>query len=787
MQITADIEELLSLGYRIATENNFVALFDMILDKCIDFTDADGGSLYIEAEGSLKHLLDINRTLDADSKKSSIEADKIAAGPDDTDIFTYCYHNPENLLNIPDIYLDERFDITEIKKFDEENDYRTQSVLMIPILEPDQSVLGVMMLYNCLDDERNIIPFSSDYEKLVKSLTAQMANTLTSMILIQDQEELLESFVECMTTAIDARTPYNGKHTKHVARYCQAITDYMNVLYTRDAIDRYITPNEQEQLLLAAKLHDIGKMITPREILNKATRLGEKYSDLRNKLEKIRLRIKIDMLERKMQIELWQEEDELLGRFLDQLDTLNTSGFLTDEQIAFIDQMGEKYYEDFDGTITPYLDENEKYSLHIRKGTLTEEEREIVKRHVTYTAQMLSKINFYDKYDRVVAIASNHHEYIDGSGYPRGLKDGQLDLLTRIMTVCDIFDSLTADDRPYKKKLTLEKALSILNEMAQEGKLDSGIVLIVSDYMSKHFKELSAQMKEEELREKEAEERSYSDFQADGKRMEEQERAIRDEAIPDDEVGITVTEELLDIDVPFATLPQADKVPEKKSGKSDMIGRTLAPDEAIEAISKSGGQGKKQEEPGTKEKQDADNDKSEGKAGTAAQDGKADENLEGTQKRRTAESVNEEIRARNEELERTKAEENGKSVVMDEIPRSGKPRSRKGKKSKGTGTTLNLEETMDNEGAGSTAASSSEPTPESMPGSVQSEQKEDEKQQSSAGTMNSGLEDLPFLDDDLLELDGNKEEDPNPFARHRAAEVMPSAGNPMLAGRAGGN
>ncbi|MBR4542721.1 MAG: HD domain-containing protein [Lachnospiraceae bacterium] len=730
-----------------------MALFDMILDKCIDFTDADGGSLYIEAEGSLKHLLDINRTLDADSKKSSIEADKIAAGPDDTDIFTYCYHNPENLLNIPDIYLDERFDITEIKKFDEENDYRTQSVLMIPILEPDQSVLGVMMLYNCLDNERNIIPFSSDYEKLVKSLTAQMANTLTSMILIQDQEELLESFVECMTTAIDARTPYNGKHTKHVARYCQAITDYMNVLYTRDAIDRYITPNEQEQLLLAAKLHDIGKMITPREILNKATRLGEKYSDLRNKLEKIRLRIKIDMLEHKMQIELWQEEDELLGKFLDQLDTLNTSGFLTDEQIAFIDQMGEKFYEDFDGTITPYLDENEKHSLHIRKGTLTEEEREIVKRHVTYTAQMLSKINFYDKYDRVVAIASNHHEYIDGSGYPRGLKDGQLDLLTRIMTVCDIFDSLTADDRPYKKKLTLHKALSILNEMGKEGKLDSGIVLIVNDYMSKHFDELSAQMKEEELREKEEEERSYFDFQADGKRMEEQERAIRDEAIPDDEVGITVTEELLDIDIPFSGISSADKQLDKKPEKDDVIGRTLAPS----------GQEKKKEKSESKELQAGDKSKAANNDGEA--EGKEN------QKRRTAESVNEEIRARNEELERTKAEEVGKSVVMDEIPRSGKPRSRKGKKSKGTGTTLDLEATKDNESAGNTVK----------------DKQEEEKQSTPVAPMNDGLENLPFLDDRLLDLEDDKEEDPNPFARHRAAEVLPSAGNPMLAGRAGEN
>jgi hypothetical protein len=276
---------------------------------------------------------------------------------------------------------------------------------------------------------------------------------------------------------------------------------------------------------MAAMLHDIGKMITPREVLNKATRLGEGYSDLKNKLEKIRLKMKIDMLENKMQIELWQEEDQLLEKFLEQLDTFNTAGFLTDEQIAFIDKMAEKKFEDFDGSVIHYLTENENRALHIRKGTLTEDERETVQRHVIYTAQMLSKINFYGKYDKVMDIAANHHEYIDGSGYPRGLKDEQLDLLTRLITVCDIFDSLTADDRPYKKKMTLDQALEVLAEMVDEGKLDAGIVRIVSDYMKKNFDKLISEMKEEEIREKEIEEIAFGNIQSDGARMEEQEKA----------------------------------------------------------------------------------------------------------------------------------------------------------------------------------------------------------------------------------------------------------------------
>lgn len=525
MQITEDIDRLLDLGYNIATEGNFYTLFDMILDSCVKFTNADGGTLYIAAEGKLKHLLDINRTLDSDNKKSSIEADKMDAADDDRDIFTYCYRHPEDMLNIPDIYSDDRFDINSIKQFDKKHSYLTQSVLVAPILEPGQDVLGVMMLYNCMDVGRNIIPFDTDYERMVQSLTAQMANTLTNMILIQDQEELLGSFVECMTTAIDARTPYNGKHTKHVARYCEEITDHINALHTRGDIDVFISPNDQEQLHMAAMLHDIGKMITPREVLNKATRLGEGYSDLKNKLEKIRLKMKIDMLENKMQIELWQEEDQLLEKFLEQLDTFNTAGFLTDEQIAFIDKMAEKKFEDFDGSVIHYLTENENRALHIRKGTLTEDERETVQRHVIYTAQMLSKINFYGKYDKVMDIAANHHEYIDGSGYPRGLKDEQLDLLTRLITVCDIFDSLTADDRPYKKKMTLDQALEVLAEMVDEGKLDAGIVRIVSDYMKKNFDKLISEMKEEEIREKEIEEIAFGNIQSDGARMEEQEKA----------------------------------------------------------------------------------------------------------------------------------------------------------------------------------------------------------------------------------------------------------------------
>ncbi|MCR5250470.1 MAG: HD domain-containing protein [Lachnospiraceae bacterium] len=500
---------LLEIGYSMATETNFYTLFDTILDACIRYTNADGGTLYMvdyededdedaaeETSVRLVHLLDRNRTLDAQGEHITASQADMASiitqktrDLSDSNLFSYTYRNCK-MLNIADIYEVKGFDVREIREFDARHSYRTKSILMAPINVKNQKILGVMMLYNSMNEAGEVGPFSRDCERVVASLSAQMANTLTSIMLLEDTEAQLGSFVNSLVTAIDNKTPYNANHTRNVKRYCMKVVDLINAKHTRgDIQDIFIGQNDRDQLSMAALLHDIGKLITPREVLNKATRLGTAYEGLRARLEKIQLLKKIDMLEKRLDPADWSSENLKIENFLNSLDDMNCCDFLTDEVIARVDEIGALVYKTPDGHEIPYLTKEEKDFLHIRKGTLTDEERELVHEHVVYTDLILRDIKFTDKYNKVRRIAACHHEYLDGSGYPNGIKGDELDILTRILTACDIFDSLTADDRPYKKPHDGPSAVNILKKMAKDGQLDERIVGYIEECLVKETPE----------------------------------------------------------------------------------------------------------------------------------------------------------------------------------------------------------------------------------------------------------------------------------------------------------
>lgn len=484
LQITEEINDILELGYSLSTERYYLKLFDLILDGCMKFTNADGGNLYIEDNGRLKQLIFVNRSLGLYRGRGGEPIDNVEIDIKSHNLMAYTATHQEN-LNIPDIYKEKEFEILAIKEFDALNNYRTQSLLTVPIFEPGKKVIGVMQLTNCMDDAGNVIPFSDEYVKMVNSLTAQMAIALTNMMLIQELEELLFSFVESLTTAIDARTPYNANHTVNVANYCKEVVDYINALHTRGEYEYFIDKNDRDQLYMAAMLHDIGKMITPRGVLNKATRMGDKFDSLMNKLEKISLMMKIDKLEGRMDAAEWAMADLRLSNFRAELPGMNIRERLTENEMYRIKEMASRSYTMQDGTVIPYLDEEEVKAMTIEKGTLTFEERKIVEQHVEFTEKMLSKIQFNERYDKVKEIASDHHEYLNGSGYPNHKTAEDLGILTRILTIVDIYDSLTSTDRPYKGPVPLHKALDILESMANEGKLDAELVRIISDYMKK--------------------------------------------------------------------------------------------------------------------------------------------------------------------------------------------------------------------------------------------------------------------------------------------------------------
>lgn len=482
IHIDNDIKQILELGQALAKEKYFFKLFDLILDGCMKFTSADSGTFYASDNGKLKAVIYKNRTLEARLGPGIVHSDEETIDMNTRNIVAYTIAR-RKIVRVDDIYAEKNFEILKLKEFDANYKYRTKSLMIIPIIDANNRIDGVIQLGNCINEFGEVVPFPEEYEVLVSSLTSQMATTMSNMMLIQELEDLLESFVEAMTTAIDARTPYNANHTINVAEICIDFADYINGLYTRGEYNGFINDNQKEQLYMAAMLHDLGKMITPREVLNKATRLGNLFDNLLNKLEKIRLNLKIDMLEGKIDRTDWAMQDLRLCNFIADLPGMNIRGVLSEDDQNRIKEMGKKTYRDNEGNEIPYLNEEEKQALAIVKGTLTDQEREIVQQHVVYSEKMLEKIKFNDKYNLVKSIASSHHEYLDGSGYPKGLKADQISSLTRILTIADIYDSLTSNDRPYKGVVPVNRALDILQAMVNEGKLDKNLVRIFVDFI----------------------------------------------------------------------------------------------------------------------------------------------------------------------------------------------------------------------------------------------------------------------------------------------------------------
>ena len=294
----------------------------------------------------------------------------------------------------------------------------------------------------------------------------------------EEMQKMLFSMADSMAVAIEGRTPYNANHTRNVAKRSVSMVDYINKLHREGKTKLHFSENDKNQLYLAAMLHDIGKMDIPTEVMDKPIRLGSKIKGLRDRLCIISLNIKLDMMnDRSDKAEASQELCDI-ERFLACLDGFDSGRALKDEEIAFIDDFGNRIYRGKEGDEIPYLTQAELEDLHIKFGTLSDRERELMKKHVVFTDNILSQVYFGKEFDKVNRIAADHHELLNGSGYPNKKKDEELDALTRIITVMDIFDSLVADDRPYKKAKPVSVAFEILEEDVAAGKLDKEIVEI---------------------------------------------------------------------------------------------------------------------------------------------------------------------------------------------------------------------------------------------------------------------------------------------------------------------
>ena len=279
------------------------------------------------------------------------------------------------------------------------------------------------------------------------------------------------SFTEAMAAAIDERTPYNASHTRNVAKYCGMMADYINVLHKKGKEKEHFSQNRREQLVMGALMHDIGKIAVPLEVMNKATRLGGREEEIKRRLDIIRLKAEVRYLQGEKDEAWYKDIEEKIGAALDITEKVNSAGFVDEATREELKKVLDYKYEE-----EPFFTEGEKEALSIVKGTLTDEERKVMESHVTITKRILSKVHFNKYFQNSPILAGQHHECLNGKGYPDGLTAEELSTDARIMAVADICDALLATDRPYKKPIPMEKAFDIMRDMAKEERIDGKLV-----------------------------------------------------------------------------------------------------------------------------------------------------------------------------------------------------------------------------------------------------------------------------------------------------------------------
>lgn len=483
------LQKILDIGIALSKERDPDELLSAIVDTAMEITNCDGGSLYVLKDDGLHFAVmktkskGVNRVF-AEHFFGSHEGDTDEDNCTDKMLLPPIPFKEENVcaytaihkksLNIEDVYDSSLFDFSGPKSNDKKNNYRTKSMVTIPMINHRDEVIGVMQLLNAMDENSEIISFSDDDERIISSLASQTAICLSNMIFMKELDKQIWSFTEALTEAIDMRTPYNGNHTKHVAKYVEMIADYINDLHDKGEEELSFSDEHKAQIVMAAYLHDIGKMITPVKVMNKETRLQHQIKEIEYRFLIAKLNYEIALLRGNI------SEDEYKKfisdvEFCDKLShELNSDKPLSDEQEKLIEKATEMSYirwED-ENTKNPFFYDDEIACMRIKHGTLTDEERQIMQDHVVITEKILEKVYFNRSYKMAPVWASQHHECLNGSGYPKNLTAENIGIEARMLAVADICDALLATDRPYKKTMPKEKAFAIMKDMANFGKLD---------------------------------------------------------------------------------------------------------------------------------------------------------------------------------------------------------------------------------------------------------------------------------------------------------------------------
>ncbi len=511
-------DELLAVSRALSSERDINKLLDLILQKSRHITGADAGSVYVlesvdedgdgkpDAEKVLQFVTSQNDSRPIDFKQFKLRVD-------DRSIVGRAVLDRKP-INIEDLgRLGEPANVSGFhhnRSFDDKTGYRALSMLTVPMLSARDEVIGVVQLINkkrnperklleAKDFDSEVIPFDTRSEELAFAIASQAGVSLENAILYKEITNLFEGFVDASVTAIESRDPTTSGHSRRVATLTVALAQQVDTLGDGPFKNVHFTPEDLRQIEYAGVLHDFGKVGVREHILVKAKKLHDwQRAGIELRFGYIRKAIEAESLARKLELvsgrgaaavanDLVVVDRDAAARLvaLDEAWRLvlqaNEPSVLDGPVLSRLREIAAWQYVDMTGKRRPYLEPDEMEALEVPRGSLTPREREEIQSHVTHTMKFLEAIPWGRQLRNVPRFAGGHHELLDGKGYPSGLKGDQIPIETRMLTIADIFDALTASDRPYKAAVPVPKALDILGFEVKAGRCDPQLFKIFVD------------------------------------------------------------------------------------------------------------------------------------------------------------------------------------------------------------------------------------------------------------------------------------------------------------------